>query len=159
MLRIENIELVKSADKITKVTEDSISEYMKKMDMIACKINEVMLNRKDILMLIGGEKNINMMKYNNTNNMHFIASILQTPNSETLVETILWGFCAHMSRGFISNYWVEQIKTSIGLLKENISKKGFYEILSIYNWTSVNIPQFTLVTEQKLKQFDKNQRI
>ena len=60
---LKNI-LIKSADKIARVSEDSIKEYVDKMEMMAAKMNEVMIKREDILELIGGKKNITMMKDN-----------------------------------------------------------------------------------------------
>ena len=143
--------LVKSASKISRVSEDSLKEYVDKMEMLAAKMNETMLAREDILELIGGEKNITMMKDNHNNHLRFIASILQTPDPETLVDSVLWVFRAYMSRGFSSNYWSAQLNTWIQLLKENISEKAFSEIVSIYNWMTVNIPNFTIAGEDKLE--------
>lgn len=150
---------IKSADKIARVSENSIKEYVDKMELLAAKMNEVMLKREDILELIGGEKNITMMKDNHNNHLRFVASILQTPDSETLVDTTLWVFRAYMSRGFSTNYWSVQLETWRQLLKENISDKAFSEIISIYNWFTVNIPHFTVAADEKLdksKHIDKN---
>ncbi|HEY5583876.1 MAG TPA: hypothetical protein VIK78_05220 [Ruminiclostridium sp.] len=97
--------LVNSAEKIIKVSEASVKEYLDAMDMLAAKMNEVMLKREDILELIGGKENIEMMKDNHNNHLRFIASILQAPDAEVLVDTVLWVFRAYMSRGFSSNYW------------------------------------------------------
>jgi len=143
--------LVISAQKITKVSEASIKEYVDKMDMLAAKMNEAMLKREDIFQLIGGRENVEMMKDNHNNHLRFVASILETPDSETLVDTVLWVFRAYMSRGFSSNYWAAQINTWIQIFKENLSEKTFAEILSIYNWFSVNIPHFTIAADEKLE--------
>lgn len=148
---MEKSSLAKSASEISNVSEDSLKEYVDKMEMLAAKMNETMLAREDILELIGGEKNITMMKDNHNNHLRFIASILQTPDSETLVDTVLWVFRAYMSRGFSSNYWAAQLNTWIQILKENISEKAFSEIISIYNWMTVNIPNFTIAAEDKLE--------
>ena len=142
--------LIKSAQKIAKVSEESLKEYVDKKELLAAKINAVMLKREDILDLIGGKKNIRMMKDNYNNHLLLIASILQTPNPEALVDTCLWEFRAYMSRGFISNYWSAQINIWIQLLKENISKKAFSEIISIYSWFCVNVPYFTIEADEKL---------
>jgi hypothetical protein len=150
---MEATKLIESASEIGKVSEDSIKEYMDKTDLLAAKMNEIMLERKDILELIGGEKNIKMMKDNNHNHLRFVASILQTPDSETLVDRSLWVFRAHMSRGFIANYFPAQINTWIQIMKENISKRAYNEIISIYNWFSVNIPQFSIDADEKLEKF------
>lgn len=143
--------LIKSADKISRVSEESIKEYIDKMELLAAKMNEIMLKREDILKLIGGEKNITMMKDNHNNHLRFVASILQTPNSETLVDTTLWVFRAYMSRGFSPDYWAVQLNTWRQLLKENITDKAFLEIISIYNWFTVNIPHFTVEVDEKLE--------
>ena len=108
-------------------------------------------SRIDILELVGGDKNIRMMKDNYRNHLRFVGSIMQTPNAYTLVNTYLWEFRAYMSRGFISNYWAAQINTWIQLLKENLSEKAFNEILSIYNYISVNIPEFVIAAEDELE--------
>lgn len=87
---------------------------------------------------------------------------MQTPDSQTLVDTVLWVFRAYMSRGFSPNYWVAQINTWIYLLKENVSEKAFLEILSIYDWFLVNIPHFTMAADGKIeksKHMDKKQEI
>lgn len=147
---MEKSVLITSADKITKVSEDSLKEYVDKMEILAAKMNEIMLSRKDILELIGGEKNIEMMKDNHNNHLRFISSILQTPSSETLVDTVLWVFRAYMSRGFSTNYWSAQLNTWVTILKENISEKAFSEIYSMYNWMIVNIPNFTIAADEKL---------
>ncbi|MGV8981889.1 hypothetical protein [Clostridium sp.] len=148
---MEKSTLLKSADKLPKVSDDSIKEYVDKMDLLAAKMNDEMLKRQDILELIGGEKNVELMKDNHNNHLRFIASILQTPDPETLVDSVLWVFRAYMSRGFNSNYWSAQINTWIQLLKENVSEKTFSEIISIYNWISVNIPNFTISADEKLE--------
>ena len=61
--------------------------------------------------------------------MRFVASILQTPDSETLVDTTLWVFRAYMSRGFSPSHWSVQLETWRQLLKENISDKAFTEVI------------------------------
>lgn len=148
---MEKNSLIKSADKIARVSEDSVREYVDKTDILVAKMNEVMLKREDIYELIGGKKNVEMMKDNHNNHLRFVAAILETPDSETLVDTVLWVFRAYMSRGFSSNYWAAQINTWIHILKENISEKGYTEILSIYNWFSVNIPHFTIAADEVLE--------
>lgn len=148
---MENNELLKSASKIKKVSKDGLKEYVDKIDMLAAKMNETMLKREDIFELIGGEKNISKMKANHDNHLRFVAAILQTPDSKTLVDTLLWVFRSFMSRGFTSKYWEVQINTCIKLIKENLSEKAFYEILSIYNWINVNILNFTTAANEEIE--------
>ncbi len=148
---MEKQQLIKSAEKITKVSTVSVHEYVKKMDLLAAKMNESMLAREDILELIDGEKNIAMMKDNHNNHLRFIASIIENPDPETLVDTVLWVFRAYMSRGFHTNYWAAQLNTWIEILKATISEEAFSEIYGIYNWLSVNVPNFTIAADEALK--------
>jgi hypothetical protein len=134
--------LVASAESIPPAGEAAVQEYKDKSDILCAKMNEFMLNRPDILDLIGGEKNIEMMKDNHANHLRFIASILKAPDPEALTETVLWVFKSYMSRGFHSNYWPAQINSWITLLKEHLTEKSFKEIIGIYQWLSVNIPYF-----------------
>lgn len=148
---MEKHTLVESASQLKKVSKDSLKQYVDKLDLLDTKMNEVMIKRKDILELIGGEKNITMMKDNHRNHLRFIASILQEPNPEALVDTVLWVFREYMSRGFSTDYWVVQLDTWTQLLKENISENAFSEIFSIYNWMSVNISYFSISTDENLE--------
>lgn len=144
-------ELIKSARKITRTSENSLKEYMKFRQLLIPLMDIEILSRKDVLELIGDPKNIKAVTDINTYHVNFIASILQLPDSETLVDSSLWVFRAYMSRGFISKYWTVQIRTILQLLREKISENAFLEIKSIYNWLSVNIPTFTLLADKKIK--------
>ena len=148
--------LVKSADKITKVSESAVKEYVDNIDLLAAILNETMLKRTDILDLIGGEENISIMKNNHDKHLRFVAALLQTPDSETLVDTLLWVFPTHMRRGFSSNYWIVYINILIQILKENVSEKAFFEIVSIYNWININIPNFVMAAAEEIQKSKYN---
>ena len=111
-IHIKN-KLITDANKLIKVSDNSINEYIDKTDLLGAIMTEAMIKRIDILELVGGDKNIRMMKDNYRNHLRFVGSIMQTPNAYTLVNTYLWEFRAYMSRGFISNYWAAQINTWI----------------------------------------------
>ncbi len=142
--------LIKSASSIPVVSDESINEYMEKGEILLSKLNERMFKRKDILELIGGEKNEEMMKDNHSNHLRFITSIMSIPDEEILVDTVLWVFRAYMSRGFSTNYWAAQVNAWIIVLKENLTEKSFKEIIPLYTWMSVNIPNFTIAAEESL---------
>ena len=144
-------ELLKGVNKIIKVSENSINEYIDKTQLLDAKLNVAMMGRKDIVELIGGKRNITTMKDIHNNHLRFIGSILQTPDAETLVDISLWTFRAYMSRGFSSNYFAAQINTLIQILRENISGKAFSEIISTYNWISINIPSFVIAAEGNIE--------
>lgn len=143
--------LIESASKLSKVSEASLKEYVDKREMLAAKMNEVMLKREDILGIIGGKENLAMMKDNHNNHLQFVTSILQRPDPETLVDTVLWVFHAYMSRGYSSEYFSSQMNTWKELLEESVSKKAFSEIFGIYDWFNVNIPNFVIVANEKLE--------
>ena len=143
--------LVKSAGQIAKVSEDSIKEFIDKMDLLAWKMNAFLVEREDILELIGEKEDIAMIKDNYKNHIQFMASILQTPNPETLVDTVLWVFRTYIGKGYSSNYFSCQIDTWRMNLKENVSKKAFSEIFSIYDWFNVNIPYFVIAAAESLE--------
>ena len=121
------------------------------MDALILNMNESMLARKDVLELLGGEKNLTMMKDNHDNHLRFIRSIAEEPDAETLVDTVLWVFRAYMSRGFHTNYWSAQLNTWIHVMKKGFTEETMTEIMPIYSWMSNNIPQFTLAADEKLE--------
>lgn len=143
--------LINSAKKIVVLSEGAIIEFDSKLDELIFQMNQRMLERDDILELIGGEKNISMMKDNHDNHIRFIRSILEEPDAETLVDTVLWVFRAYMSRGFNTNYWSAQINTWIHVMTEQLSAKTMAEVIVIYNWLSVNIAHFTIASDEKLE--------
>lgn len=139
---MKRIKLLQTAEKLFPVSSEAVNEYREKRDIVLYKMNQAMLERSDIIELVGGKKNISMMKDNHANHLKFICSIMKTPDPEILVDTIVWVFIAYMSRGFHSTYWPAQINTWVSIFKENFSEKTFLEISSLYEWISINIPVF-----------------
>lgn len=141
-------ELTASAKNVFCASTKSIDEYKEKSEQLLTSVNEKMLKRPDILELINGEQNVSMMKDNHANHIRFIASILATPDAESLVEVISWVFRAYKSRGFHSNYWVAQINTWLEVLKDHLTPEAYNEIKPIYEWISNNIPFFDNFCQQ-----------
>ena len=148
---MEKQKLIKSAGKVVALSDNALKEFDDNMDALILKMNQKMLEREDILELIGGEKNSAVMKDNHDNHLRFIRSILESPDPETLVDTVLWVFRAYMSRGFHTNYWSAQINTWIHVMKEMFTEETMSEVWVIYNWMSVNIPHFTIASDEKLE--------
>ncbi len=144
-------ELVQTALLLKKASDEAIKELIDSEDRIASLVNENMLSRDDINDLIGGEKNIQMMKDNHNNHLRFIISILRTPNPDVLTDTIRWVFRSYKSRGFHSNYWAAQISTWIAIFKQQLTPKAFSEIYPLYEWLSVNIPSFSDLSDNEIK--------
>lgn len=141
--------LLKSAEELKKVSEKSYKEYAQKADLMVSDINSIMLQRPDLEALVG-INNIEMMKDNHANHVRFIASVLKNPNSEVLVETILWVFRAYRTHGFSTNYWASQLNAWIAVLKKNLSDEAFWEITPYYEWMQVNIPVFVKISEDDI---------
>ena len=80
--------LIESARALEKVSTKSAEEYSQKSDSLAEAVSNALLLREDLTALIG-PNNLAMMKDNHANHARFIASILQHPNPEVLVESVL----------------------------------------------------------------------
>lgn len=130
-----------SAKKIPPAGDKAISEYHIKSELLVAAINMHMTSLENLQELIG-KNNVAMMKNNHTNHMLFIHSILKYPNSEVLVDTILWVFKTYRSHGFSTDYWVVQIKAWQDILKDQLTEATFIQILPLYKWIQENIPLF-----------------
>ena len=141
--------LIKNAEEIISVSSESLKEFKDKRELVLYKENQIMLERPDIYEMIGGEKNVQMMKDNHFNHLQFISSIIETPDPETLVDTVVWVFKTYMSRGFQSTYWQAQLETWVSVFKENFSEKTFNEIKPLYEWLLRNISVFESLSREK----------
>lgn len=141
--------LLETADQLKQVSEIAANEYQDKADLLISKMNNRMLERPDIIGLVG-ESNLNMMKDNHSNHIRFISSMLKNKNSEVLVETILWVFRAYRSHHFTSNYWAAQLNTWLLIFKEELTVESYNEIYPYYEWMQINIPVFVKVSDEKL---------
>jgi len=143
-------QLLQTAVNLPKVSEAAYKEYQQKSELIINAINEKMLVRSDIDILVG-ENNFSMMKDNHSNHVRFIASLLQNYNPEVFVDTVLWVFRAYRTHGFKSNYWAAQLNAFIEILKEILSEQNFKEIYFYYEWMQINIPTFVKLSDEKIE--------
>lgn len=141
--------LIQTAGLLKNVQESTYNEYYQKADLLASKMNEVMISRSDINELVGSN-NLEMMKDNHSNHVRFIASILKRMNPDVLVDTVLWVFRAYRSHGFTTNYWAAQINTWITIFKSELSPESYAEVLPYYEWMQVNIPIFSKISGEEL---------
>jgi len=142
-------QLLETAKLIKTVRNATATEYLTKAEQITNRMNTLMLERADLMNLIG-ENNTDMMKDNHANHVRFIGSILKNYNPEVFVDTVLWVFRAYRSRGFTTNYWAALLNTSINALKEIISPENYNEIFLYYQWLQVNIPTFVALSDEQL---------
>jgi hypothetical protein len=141
--------LLTTAGQISQVSIQANNEYSLKLDQLISKLNSFMMERPDIIELVG-KNNLIMMKDNHANHARFIASILKFYNHEVFVDTVLWVFRAYRSHGFTTNYWASQLNSWIEVLKQTLSDESFLEIYPYYEWMQINIPIFVKVSDSQL---------
>jgi len=141
-------DLIVTASAIPEFTDAAAAEYGQKKDSMVAEINEYMLARADIEELVG-PGNIEMMKDNHANHALFIESMLTAFNATVLVETIAWVFTAYRSRNFHSNYWAAQLHAWTSVMKKSLSAEACENIMPLYVWMTINIPQFAALTENQ----------
>ncbi len=143
--------LIRSAEKIPPASAQAAEEYARKKELLAAKVNEIMMQRPDIPEL-AGEKNLEMMKDNHSNHARFVASILRYFQPDVLTDTVLWVFRSYGSRGFHQNYWAAQINAWIEVLRQELSPESFASVYPLYEWLSVNIPAFSNLSDMQFQQ-------
>lgn len=139
--------LLKTAGELKSVSQKASDEYQTKSDELISRMNEIMLNRSDIVSLVGA-KNLDMMKDNHANHVRFISSIIKNYHSEVMVDTVLWVFNAYQSHGFNSQYWAAQLNTWMKIMHDVFTKETYTEVLPFYEWMQVNIPTFVKVSKE-----------
>lgn len=144
-------ELLATAEKIQQVSGSTYQEYLHKGDLLVGKMNVLMLDRSDLVHLIG-ENNVEMMKDNHANHVRFIASILKNYNAEVLMDTVLWVFRAYRSHGFSTSYWAAQLNAWIIIMKESLSSEAFREVYPLYEWMQIHIPVFVKLSDEDLSE-------
>lgn len=147
---MDSDDLILSAKKLQQVSTKSASEFGAKKDLLVEQMNVKMLNRSDIIDMVGAD-NLEMMKDNHANHARFLESLFIHHSPETLVDTILWVFRAYRSRNFKSTYWAAQLNTWIELYKIELTKECYEEIYPYYNWMQINIPTFNNLAEGNLE--------
>ncbi|QIA09253.1 hypothetical protein [Draconibacterium halophilum] len=142
--------LLTTASFIPKVSAKTCNEYEQKKLVLIAKMNSLLLERPDLISLIG-EDNKQMMKDNHANHVRFILSYISHPIPEVLTDTVLWVFRAYRTHGFSSNYWPAQLNGWSVILKNELSDEAFNEISPLYDWMITNIPTFVKVSDIQLK--------
>ncbi len=141
--------LMRSLDAMVSFDEESALAYEKNIDKLIGDVNQDLEEREDIVELIGGKRNLEMMKDNHTNHARFILSMLKNYNAAVMVETVLWVFRAYRVRGFSDLYWAAQLNSWLGSLGSHLSEKHYRNIRPIYDWMLVNIPNFVAIADEE----------
>lgn len=131
----------------------ALEEFTTKQGAILDACNKKILQRKDLVKLIG-PGNTEMAKNNNSNFCRFMVSLFTEYEPEVFIETVLWVFRAYRSHGFQTTYWAANLDIWLGMLKQELSGDTFDEVEPFYTWLIVNIPVFTHLTDPQLSSTD-----
>lgn len=139
--------LIDSARALPPVSAAAAEEYSRQGERLAEAVSNALRQRADLEALVG-RNNLAMMQDNHANHARFIASILQRPNADVLVESVLWVFRAYRSHGFSANYWAAQLNAWFRVLPSQLTAESWTEIRPYYEWLQVNIPLFVALTDK-----------
>lgn len=142
-------DLLQTAQELKQVSKELADEFSSKRDSLVEKMNSKMLERMDVMDMVG-ENNLQMMKDNHANHARFLESVFHSYSPEVLVDTVLWVFRAYRSRNFSSTYWSAQLNTWVEIYKENLSDECFNALIPYYKWMQINIPSFNSLAEQDI---------
>jgi hypothetical protein len=137
--------LIETACALKKVQIEAVKEYVDKREFMVGRVNELMVQRSDLFMLIGDD-NLEMMKDNHSNHHQFMSSVFEFPNVEVFVETILWVFRTYRSHGFQDSYWTAQLNSWLVVIKQYLSTQAYDQISPYYEWMQINIPLFARIS-------------
>ena len=140
-------ELINQAKMLVKPSAEAYAEYNDKQEILVKQVDQEMQNREDLLRLIG-EDNFEMMKNNHANHARFMTSMFFSYHPEVFVETIIWVFRAYRAHGFHTTYWAAQLNAWMQAIASNLSDNAQKEIMPFYNWLVINIPLFTLLSNE-----------
>lgn len=138
-------ELIASAAALGPFAPVTAREYEAKQEQLAAELNRIMGARQDLDALVG-EGNREMMEQNHRNHALFISSLLLAYSPTVLVETVLWVFRAYLAHGFRLTYWAAQLDTWLQVLARQMSPEAAAQVLPLYRWMLVHIPQFAALS-------------
>lgn len=140
--------LKKSAAQLPRPSQETANEFYSNVERVALEVNKNMAQRDDLDRLIG-EGNLAMMQDNHRNHARFMASLLQAPDPEVLVETVLWVYRAYVAHGFQPTYWPAMFDTYLAIYQMHLSEKAYQEVLPYYEWFIFNHAVLTEMSRQQ----------
>ncbi|MBU1095482.1 MAG: hypothetical protein KKB34_03290 [Bacteroidetes bacterium] len=147
-------QLISSAEKLVQPSKNTFDEYESKKDMLAEKMNQIMIKRNDIKKMVGD--NISMMEDNHRNHARFMASLFRSYNAEIFVDTVLWVYRAYRSHGFSLIYWPAQLDSWLSIMKSELNSSTYNEIYPFYNWMIINQAYFVELSDHKLDEMGES---
>ena len=138
--------LIVSAQSLVASSPDAARAYGALSAVLAARLNEIMLARADLRVLVGHDGE-SMMRDNHRNHTLYIVSILSFYAPVSFVETVLWVFRTCRAHGFSVAYWPAMLDESLRLLSEALPKDVFEQVAPFYRWLLIHIPDFTVLSE------------
>ncbi len=138
---MNKMELLESAKAVHVPSSAAVAEFRSKRDLLAVKVTERLLQRKDLERLVG-PNNQQMMEDNHRNHARFMESLFCLYSAETFVETVLWVYRAYRTHGFQLAYWPAQLNAWVEVFRQELSEQAFEEIYPLYHWLIVQQPVF-----------------
>jgi|SRR6056297_449318 len=141
-------ELIQPAQTLEQPSPKASQEFEAVVEEIANELNKQMTARADLEKLVGDIENRAMLEDNSRNFCRFMSALFQSYKPEVFVDTILWVFRTYRSHGFNISFWPANIDTCVEIVREKISANSFNEVYPFFKWTIVNIPFFTIISDQ-----------
>ncbi len=148
-------ELITLAEPLEQPSSEASQEFETQLEQIANELYKRMNARPDLEKLIGNTENRAMMEDNSRNFCRFMSALFQRYQPEVFVDTILWVFRTYRSHGFNISFWPANIDTCVEIVRELLSADSFNEIYPFYKWIIVNIPSFTIISDQLIESSKK----
>ncbi len=146
--------LNESAAKLQQPSMKSAQEFDDYQHTFADLLNKRMAAREDVDKLIGRE-NLSMMQDNSRNLFRFMSSMFKEYDPKIFVNTLLWVFRAYRAHGFKIIFWSANVDTITEILSEKLPDNAKKEILPFFDWIIINIPKFVDITDEQLKEENK----
>ena len=145
------IETLYQSAKTLPVPDEKAAQEFEHLHLeLAEALNKKIDTRPDLEKLVG-KNNVEMMHNNARNMTRFLASLFHSFEPQVLADTVIWVFTAYRSHGFHVTYWAANLDNFSGLLKEKCTEHTLGQVLPVVNWMITNIPAFTLISDEKLK--------
>lgn len=144
-------DLIKLAEEIIQPDENSYSEYDKKRESMVSEMNNYMEARKDINDLVGGSKNIPMLKDDNNNQSKFMNNLFKNYSPKALIDTMCWALSAYTNHNFEIAYFPATLNGWSETMKKNLSEKTYDQLIPVYDFLIAHQASFVELSGVQVK--------
>ena len=126
-------QLMESARNLAPPPPSAVEEFGRQREVIAARVNQIMLGREDLDGIIG-PGNRSVMEDNHRNHGRFMHSLFVGYEPQVFVETVLWVFRSYRSHGFRIGYWPTMLGAWVDVMREQVSPETFEAVHPFYEW-------------------------